>query len=157
MHGRDCKQYTSRSYNASTFNTISFDEFFFTYQCEKGDKNAEEFQISQFYWLFSSDVMTVKGLKHTHAVSRSWTCRRCRSLAQCRTGWRGRKVPGADRSVSTWQTWTGKTSTRRAGFRRREGCRRFLYTFSAVSRLSLIHIWRCRRHVVCRSRWSPYH
>ena len=24
-------------------------------------------------------------------------------------------------------------------------------------RLSLIHIWRCRRYAVCRSRWSPYH
>ena len=23
--------------------------------------------------------------------------------------------------------------------------------------LSLIHIWRCRRYAVCRSRWSPYH
>ena len=23
--------------------------------------------------------------------------------------------------------------------------------------LSLIHIWRCRRDVLCRSRWSPYH
>ena len=23
--------------------------------------------------------------------------------------------------------------------------------------LSLIHIWRCRRAVTCRSRWSPYH
>ena len=25
------------------------------------------------------------------------------------------------------------------------------------SYLSLIHIWRCRRYAVCRSRWSPYH
>ena len=24
--------------------------------CEKEDKNAKEFQISQFYWLFSRDV-----------------------------------------------------------------------------------------------------
>ena len=24
-------------------------------------------------------------------------------------------------------------------------------------KLSLIHIWRCRRYAVCRSRWSPYH
>ena len=23
--------------------------------------------------------------------------------------------------------------------------------------LSLIHIWRCRRQFLCRSRWSPYH
>ena len=26
-----------------------------------------------------------------------------------------------------------------------------------VPRLSLIHIWRCRRIERCRSRWSPYH
>ena len=26
-----------------------------------------------------------------------------------------------------------------------------------VSYLSLIHIWRCRRSTLCRSRWSPYH
>ena len=30
-------------------------------------------------------------------------------------------------------------------------------TFSAVRGLSLIHIWRCRRSTLCRSRWSPYH
>ena len=27
----------------------------------------------------------------------------------------------------------------------------------ALERLSLIHIWRCRRSTTCRSRWSPYH
>ena len=26
-----------------------------------------------------------------------------------------------------------------------------------IQLLSLIHIWRCRRVTVCRSRWSPYH
>eukprot|EP00826_Nyctotherus_ovalis_P027082 TRINITY_DN21117_c0_g1_i1.p2 TRINITY_DN21117_c0_g1~~TRINITY_DN21117_c0_g1_i1.p2 ORF type:complete len:127 (-),score=36.19 TRINITY_DN21117_c0_g1_i1:10-390(-) len=26
-----------------------------------------------------------------------------------------------------------------------------------LRRLSLIHICRCRRYAVCRSRWSPYH
>ena len=26
-----------------------------------------------------------------------------------------------------------------------------------VEVLSLIHIWRCRRSTLCRSRWSPYH
>ena len=26
-----------------------------------------------------------------------------------------------------------------------------------VKYLSLIHIWRCRRSTLCRSRWSPYH
>ena len=34
--------------------------------------------------------------------------------------------------------------------------------FYAINRaqvllLSLIHIWRCRRSTLCRSRWSPYH
>ena len=28
---------------------------------------------------------------------------------------------------------------------------------SAAILLSLIHIWRCRRLLTCRSRWSPYH
>ena len=27
----------------------------------------------------------------------------------------------------------------------------------ALLLLSLIHIWRCRRSTLCRSRWSPYH
>ena len=27
----------------------------------------------------------------------------------------------------------------------------------SLSFLSLIHIWRCRRAMLCRSRWSPYH
>ena len=26
-----------------------------------------------------------------------------------------------------------------------------------ITYLSLIHIWRCRRRLRCRSRWSPYH
>ena len=29
--------------------------------------------------------------------------------------------------------------------------------FCSVHELSLIHIWRCRRSTLCRSRWSPYH
>ena len=29
--------------------------------------------------------------------------------------------------------------------------------YVCVCSLSLIHIWRCRRAVGCRSRWSPYH
>ena len=29
--------------------------------------------------------------------------------------------------------------------------------FWVTLNLSLIHIWRCRRSTLCRSRWSPYH
>ena len=31
------------------------------------------------------------------------------------------------------------------------------FTHDHSQSLSLIHIWRCRRYAVCRSRWSPYH
>ena len=34
----------------------------FTCQCEKEGKQAQGFQVSHFYWLFSSDIMAVKGL-----------------------------------------------------------------------------------------------
>ena len=30
-------------------------------------------------------------------------------------------------------------------------------TCTKLRNLSLIHIWRCRRSTLCRSRWSPYH
>ena len=33
----------------------------------------------------------------------------------------------------------------------------FTRLFLPIHGLSLIHIWRCRRYAVCRSRWSPYH
>ena len=32
-----------------------------------------------------------------------------------------------------------------------------LLSLQQVVILSLIHIWRCRRSTLCRSRWSPYH
>ena len=33
----------------------------------------------------------------------------------------------------------------------------YLAFWAAVLPLSLIHICRCRRSTLCRSRWSPYH
>ena len=36
---------------------------------------------------------------------------------------------------------------------RKAGC----LGWNSISLLSLIHIWRCRRSTLCRSRWSPYH
>ena len=35
--------------------------------------------------------------------------------------------------------------------------RKKISLFCNIPILSLIHIWRCRRYAVCRSRWSPYH
>ena len=65
MHTRACKQYIFRSYNTSTFNAMPFDGDPLTCRCEEEDKKAEEFQISQLYWLFSIDMMAVKGLIST--------------------------------------------------------------------------------------------
>lgn len=64
MHGRACKRYIflSYGYDKSTFKATSFDENPFTCHCEKEDKNAKGFQILQFYWLFLSNIMAVKGL-----------------------------------------------------------------------------------------------
>ena len=36
-------------------------------------------------------------------------------------------------------------------------CSLISHSLDAVIVLSLIHIWRCRRSTLCRSRWSPYH
>ena len=64
-----------------------------------------------------------------------------------------------------WLTWSG-------GYGSPEGtCTHFILIRSLellirgnelvirgnVLKLSLIHIWRCRRSTLCRSRWSPYH
>ena len=50
-------------YNTPTFSAMRLDENPSTGQYEKEDKNAEGFQISQFYRLFSSDIMAVKRLR----------------------------------------------------------------------------------------------
>ena len=50
----------------STFNAMHLDESPFTCQCQKEDKKASEFQISHFYWSFSSDIIAVKGLSAAH-------------------------------------------------------------------------------------------
>ena len=60
MHGRACKQFIFRSYDTSIFNAMSFDENPFTCKCKKEDKNAEGFQISQFYWSFLNGIMAAK-------------------------------------------------------------------------------------------------
>ena len=44
------------------------DENLFTCLCEKEDKKAQGFQIWQFYWSFSNDIMAVKGLRQTNLV-----------------------------------------------------------------------------------------
>ena len=45
---------------------MRFDKSPFTCQREKEDKKATGFQISQFYWSFSSDITAAKGIRHLH-------------------------------------------------------------------------------------------
>ena len=51
-----------------------------------------------------------------------------------------------------------KNSWRQA-YKTQKGRRRWLRSccWLPERELSLIHIWRCRRSTLCRSRWSPYH
>ena len=45
-----------------------------------------------------------------------------------------------------------------AGFHEEEDTIKYLVRKNRIHLdLSLIHIWRCRRSTLCRSRWSPYH
>ena len=46
------------------------DENPFTCQCEKEGKKAQGFQVSHFYWLFSSDIMAVTGINFCPGTER---------------------------------------------------------------------------------------
>ena len=46
----------------SSFDAMHFDENPFTCHCEEEDKKVHVFSVSQFYWLFSSDIVVVKAL-----------------------------------------------------------------------------------------------
>ena len=52
----------SRSYNQSTFSSVRFDPSTCNAKNKNKTKNASEFEISLFYWSFSSDIMAVKRL-----------------------------------------------------------------------------------------------
>ena len=51
--------------------------------------------------------------------------------------------------------WRPLFNTAKFGWRPLLKCR--AVTLPIRETLSLIHIWRCRRSTLCRSRWSPYH
>ena len=68
MHEHGCKEFIFQSYNTSTFNAICFDENPFACHFASMKKKTKrlEFQISQFYWSFSSDIMAAKGLRYLY-------------------------------------------------------------------------------------------
>ena len=60
---KPAKQYSFRSYNKlMCFLYVCLLTEILSCQCEKANKKTYEFQISHFYWPFSSDSMSVKGL-----------------------------------------------------------------------------------------------
>ena len=59
---RAFKQYIFWSCNKYYFNSVHFCENLVTYYCEKEKEKAKGSLISHFHWLFSNDIMAVKGL-----------------------------------------------------------------------------------------------
>ena len=59
------------------------------------------------------------------------------------------------RLLSSW--FCAKTRTMIYSFVKLIGILIVIFNKDIWTHLSLIHIWRCRRYAVCRSRWSPYH
>ena len=74
--------------------------------------------------------------------------------SNCKGGYPG--VKGAVRPAQNWweATWRWHTAAVETRKVRHVGRHSERHTGSV---LSLIHIWRCRRSTLCRSRWSPYH
>ena len=61
-------------------------------------------------------------------------------------------------SASAAMTWSGATKALQVCYKSKPLEDYFCAGFCAeILALSLIHIWRCRRYSLCRSRWSPYH
>ena len=58
--------------------------------------------------------------------------------------------------VENW--WDATASTQLIANQHGATCRIWQrWGLKSQPNLSLIHIWRCRRSTLCRSRWSPYH
>ena len=108
-----------------------------------------------------------------HASRRgpTWTARLTQSHWRRRESWFAGHIWHAAVQGQWWLTYLGWLGT---GTRRQwtwwahchcqqivdAGERGFGYAASRSRKshvLSLIHIWRCRRSTLCRSRWSPYH
>ena len=95
-------------------------------------------------WLSLSTLCCLKMwlTQHHTACTRQWRTHRHRHNTT-------QHVPDSDRHIvivttphSTYQTVTDTSSSSQ---------------HHTSHTLSLIHIWRCRRSTLCRSRWSPYH
>ena len=89
-----------------------------------------------------------------HELWEVWSCR-----AEAERVWRGlrqqqQQDPGADRGREEGGEGGAQHGTRH--WNTEVDCPQDRYLHVSTG-LSLIHIWRCRRSTLCRSRWSPYH
>ena len=64
MYGRTCKQYIFRSSNFYFQRCGVFLINLSHVSTTRRTKKAKEFKISRYYWLFSSEIMAVKGLNN---------------------------------------------------------------------------------------------
>ena len=124
--------------------------------------------MSTIFGVDSSSCFLLKHwLTHTHAVTDTtdhlthelattgidnnvtYSYRRLSQNVQCgkHTLVERLQYPAADEYLPIWVTG-------RAGFTLEEA---LCGVVVEAPLLSLIHIWRCRRSTLCRSRWSPYH
>ena len=101
--------------------------------------------------------------KNYVAVAMKWAVSSC--IAPCRTApmpWDLRPYTETCASFNNEDWWDADTYLQvKPSMRQWKGTFITSHAWTAAKRyrssLSLIHIWRCRRYAVCRSRWSPYH
>ena len=87
------------------------------------------------------DMMIQKNFHVLHVHEYSWTCNSYSITSACLYSQVMFKWHWKWKYKSQYQILIGFKNTRH----------------STHTHLSLIHIWRCRRSTLCRSRWSPYH
>ena len=97
----------------------------------------------------------------TNNFQRSYTCQQTisRDLTCCKDS-----TPRWSCAAAPW--WSGETPSlelalclvaEKSKIQDQFKNYRISLEISGIIFLSLIHIWRCRRLLTCRSRWSPYH
>ena len=102
--------------------------------------------------------------KYSHFLFQWQTFLQCKTFAPVQTiqfQWqtKSEKVLFQCQNVSTQQNVSQSTVTSCSSDKRFYSAKRLLQyrQWHFPQCLSLIHIWRCRRSTLCRSRWSPYH
>ena len=87
-------------------------------------------------------------------ITITWKCAKCGAWSRED---RQQGGLGAERERERERDLTFNPSLPRRSHQGKENSSHCEWNSASLFKLSLIHIWRCRRDVLCRSRWSPYH